>query len=197
MISDGLRGCSCTPKLGAHKSRCKFAACPTGDVPLGPCHAVRTPNISAKAVNFQAVFPDARRIHQPAAAGQVVHHRAGRGVRALAGDARQLARLQFEVRQLPGAKFPAADPAAVEQRITRRIDKMLDGGDHWIVLGEVTALHREDDADDPLVLPAVSLAVALKVCPPAASVVHEWQTASNQSIPPSRKTRVQRADKAI
>ena len=32
-----------------------------------------------------------------------------------------------------------------------RIYKMLDGGDHWIVLGEVTALHREDDADDPLV----------------------------------------------
>lgn len=31
-----------------------------------------------------------------------------------------------------------------------RIHKMLDGGDHWIVLGEVTALHREDDADDPL-----------------------------------------------
>jgi len=31
-----------------------------------------------------------------------------------------------------------------------RIHKMLDGGDHWIVLGEVTALHREDDAGDPL-----------------------------------------------
>ena len=32
-----------------------------------------------------------------------------------------------------------------------RIYKMLDGGDHWIVLGEVTALHSEPDADDPLV----------------------------------------------
>ncbi len=32
-----------------------------------------------------------------------------------------------------------------------RIRKMLDGGDHWIVLGEVTALHRGEETDDPLV----------------------------------------------
>jgi len=31
-----------------------------------------------------------------------------------------------------------------------RIHKMLDGGDHWIVLGEVTALHHSEDTDDPL-----------------------------------------------
>lgn len=28
--------------------------------------------------------------------------------------------------------------------------EMLDGGDHWIVIGEVTALHREDEPGDPL-----------------------------------------------
>ena len=32
-----------------------------------------------------------------------------------------------------------------------RIRKMLDGGDHWIVLGEVTALHCGEETDDPLV----------------------------------------------
>jgi flavin reductase (DIM6/NTAB) family NADH-FMN oxidoreductase RutF len=30
------------------------------------------------------------------------------------------------------------------------IREMFDGGDHWIVLGEVKALHRGDDTDDPL-----------------------------------------------
>jgi len=32
-----------------------------------------------------------------------------------------------------------------------RIHKVLDGGDHWIVLGEVTALHRGESTDDPLI----------------------------------------------
>ena len=31
-----------------------------------------------------------------------------------------------------------------------RIREIYDGGDHWIVLGEVTALHRGGDTDEPL-----------------------------------------------
>lgn len=32
-----------------------------------------------------------------------------------------------------------------------RTTKVLDGGDHWIVLGEVTAMHREDELGEPLI----------------------------------------------
>jgi flavin reductase (DIM6/NTAB) family NADH-FMN oxidoreductase RutF len=31
-----------------------------------------------------------------------------------------------------------------------RIWKIYDGGDHWIVVGEVVAMHRDDDPADPL-----------------------------------------------
>jgi flavin reductase (DIM6/NTAB) family NADH-FMN oxidoreductase RutF len=31
-----------------------------------------------------------------------------------------------------------------------RVHDVLEGGDHWIVLGEVTAMHRGDNNDDPL-----------------------------------------------
>ena len=34
--------------------------------------------------------------------------------------------------------------------IACRIAKKVDGGDHWVVLGEVTALHRGDETEDPL-----------------------------------------------